>query len=182
MTHAPGDPGSRPDIAGRPHIEARPRYTLRGDRGQQKSRSPTGKSGETASSTDRRRVSGARLHQPYALAEREGFEPSVECYPYNRLAGGCLQPLGHLSALLFRFPYLSVSAEGEGLEPPRACARRISNPLPYQLGLALRRKKMTPLAPRGFLMSIRSRPHHCQLKEIQGDSRRSHSASLRRFR
>ena len=26
------------------------------------------------------------------LAEREGFEPSVRFYPYNRLAGGCLQP------------------------------------------------------------------------------------------
>ena len=26
------------------------------------------------------------------VAEREGFEPSVRFYPYNRLAGGCLQP------------------------------------------------------------------------------------------
>src|SRR4030067_3551540 len=26
------------------------------------------------------------------MAEREGFEPSVRFYPYNRLAGGCLQP------------------------------------------------------------------------------------------
>ncbi len=31
------------------------------------------------------------------LAEREGFEPSVENKPYNCLAGSCLQPLGHLS-------------------------------------------------------------------------------------
>ncbi len=31
------------------------------------------------------------------LAEREGFEPSDEFYPINRLAGGCLRPLGHLS-------------------------------------------------------------------------------------
>lgn len=30
-------------------------------------------------------------------------------------------------------------AEGEGLEPSRACARRFSRPLPYQLGLALQR-------------------------------------------
>ncbi len=69
------------------------------------------------------------------MAEREGFEPSVEYNPYNRLAGGCLQPLGHLSA-----HHTFHLAEGEGLEPPRACARRISNPLPYQLGLALQRK------------------------------------------
>ena len=32
------------------------------------------------------------------MAEREGFEPSVEFNPYNCLAGSCLQPLGHLSA------------------------------------------------------------------------------------
>src|SRR5512140_506398 len=29
---------------------------------------------------------------PKIMAEREGFEPSVQFYPYNRLAGGCLQP------------------------------------------------------------------------------------------
>ncbi len=71
------------------------------------------------------------------MAEREGFEPSVEFNPYNRLAGGCLQPLGHLSAYI----YLCIVAEGEGLEPPWACARRISNPLPYQLGLALHKQR-----------------------------------------
>jgi hypothetical protein len=31
-------------------------------------------------------------------AEREGFEPSIEREPDTRLAGECLQPLGHLSA------------------------------------------------------------------------------------
>ena len=31
------------------------------------------------------------------MAERQGFEPWVGYDPYNRLAGGCLQPLGHLS-------------------------------------------------------------------------------------
>ena len=30
-----------------------------------------------------------------------------------------------------------ISTEREGLEPPRACARRISSAVPYQLGLAL---------------------------------------------
>ena len=29
--------------------------------------------------------------------EREGFEPSIQCYPYNGLANRRLQPLGHLS-------------------------------------------------------------------------------------
>src|SRR3954449_11986381 len=33
-------------------------------------------------------------------AEREGFEPSIEREPDTRLAGECLQPLGHLSARL----------------------------------------------------------------------------------
>ena len=32
-----------------------------------------------------------------AIAEREGFEPSMEVSPHTRLAGECLQPLGHLS-------------------------------------------------------------------------------------
>ena len=30
-------------------------------------------------------------------SEREGFEPSIRCYPYNGLANRRLQPLGHLS-------------------------------------------------------------------------------------
>ena len=32
-----------------------------------------------------------------AVAEREGFEPSVEVSPYDSLANCCLRPLGHLS-------------------------------------------------------------------------------------
>ena len=32
-----------------------------------------------------------------AVAEREGFEPSVEVSPYDGLANRCLRPLGHLS-------------------------------------------------------------------------------------
>ena len=31
------------------------------------------------------------------MAEREGFEPSVEVSPYGSLANCCLRPLGHLS-------------------------------------------------------------------------------------
>jgi hypothetical protein len=44
-----------------------------------------------------------------AMAERRGFEPPSRFYPTNRLAGGCLQPLGHLSK--------TVLAEGVGFEP-----------------------------------------------------------------
>ena len=43
------------------------------------------------------------------LAERRGFEPPDRFYPINRLAGGCLQPLGHLSK--------TALAEGVGFEP-----------------------------------------------------------------
>src|SRR4051794_21368127 len=32
-------------------------------------------------------------------AERAGFEPAMEREPHTRLAGECLQPLGHLSGL-----------------------------------------------------------------------------------
>ena len=31
------------------------------------------------------------------LAETAGFEPARECYPPNRLAGGCFRPLSHVS-------------------------------------------------------------------------------------
>jgi hypothetical protein len=31
------------------------------------------------------------------MAERAGFEPAMEFDPHTRLAGECLQPLGHLS-------------------------------------------------------------------------------------
>src|SRR6058998_3781579 len=43
------------------------------------------------------------------MAERRGFEPPDQFYLINRLAGGCLQPLGHLSKLHL--------AEGVGFEP-----------------------------------------------------------------
>ena len=43
------------------------------------------------------------------MAERRGFEPPDQFYPINRLAGGCLQPLGHLSKVRL--------AEGVGFEP-----------------------------------------------------------------
>jgi hypothetical protein len=38
------------------------------------------------------RFESPALRSTKILAEREGFEPSVRFYPYNRLAGGCLQP------------------------------------------------------------------------------------------
>ena len=33
------------------------------------------------------------------MAEGKGFEPSIQCYPYNGLANRRLQPLGHPSAV-----------------------------------------------------------------------------------
>src|SRR5436309_13290504 len=51
----------------------------------------------------------ARWNIAARLAERRGFEPPDRFYPTNRLAGGCLQPLGHLSK--------TVLAEGVGFEP-----------------------------------------------------------------
>lgn len=38
-----------------------------------------------------------------------------------------------------------ISAEAEGLEPPRACARLISNQLPYQLDYASNEAKRVSL-------------------------------------
>jgi hypothetical protein len=34
------------------------------------------------------------------LAETEGFEPSIRLTTYDDLANRCLQPLGHVSALV----------------------------------------------------------------------------------
>src|SRR5205085_760380 len=51
------------------------------------------------------------------MAERRGFEPPDRFYPVNRLAGGCLQPLGHLSARLL--------AEGVGFEPTEPCGSAV---------------------------------------------------------
>ncbi len=47
------------------------------------------------------------------LAEREGFEPSVEVSPYTRLAGERLQP----ARPSLRDSALNVLAEGVGFEP-----------------------------------------------------------------
>ena len=42
-------------------------------------------------------MSSQRELSKQAVAEREGFEPSVEVSPYDGLANRCLRPLGHLS-------------------------------------------------------------------------------------
>jgi hypothetical protein len=50
----------------------------------------------------------------FKLAERAGFEPAMEFDPHTRLAGECLQPLGHLS--------WDEQASLEAVEPCRASA------------------------------------------------------------
>ena len=57
-----------------------------------------------------------------AVAEREGFEPSVEVSPYGSLANCCLRPLGHLSTGLssMRGSHLStmqVDDHGKACKP-----------------------------------------------------------------
>ena len=42
-------------------------------------------------------LSGDDISIYEVLAERAGFEPAMEFNPHTRLAGECLQPLGHLS-------------------------------------------------------------------------------------
>ena len=49
------------------------------------------------------------------MAEREGFEPSVEYNPHTRLAGEHHRPLGHLSRKIGVYP--GLVAEGVGFEP-----------------------------------------------------------------
>jgi hypothetical protein len=38
-----------------------------------------------------------RVYRVFEATERAGFEPAMEFNPHTRLAGECLQPLGHLS-------------------------------------------------------------------------------------
>ena len=52
------------------------------------------------------------------MAEKEGFEPSVEFNPHTHLAGEHLQPLGHLSAY-------KILAEEVGFEPTDACTSTV---------------------------------------------------------
>ena len=56
-------------------------------------------------------ASGRLFH----MAEREGFEPSVEYNPHTRLAGEHHRPLGHLSRKIGVYP--GLVAEGVGFEP-----------------------------------------------------------------
>jgi site-specific DNA recombinase len=52
------------------------------------------------------------------MAERAGFEPAMEFNPHTRLAGECLQPLGHLS--LDRDASLEPAAPGRSIWTPAA--------------------------------------------------------------
>jgi hypothetical protein len=55
--------------------------------------------------------------QAFRSTERAGFEPAMEFDPHTRLAGECLQPLGHLS----RWEMASLEARGRrrASGPPR---------------------------------------------------------------
>ncbi|MEA2373521.1 MAG: hypothetical protein QOH12_3915, partial [Solirubrobacteraceae bacterium] len=57
-------------------------------------RAATGQGGE---GTDEAPISRGLSSDESRLAERAGFEPAMEFNPHTRLAGECLQPLGHLS-------------------------------------------------------------------------------------
>jgi hypothetical protein len=59
------------------------------------------------------RSSKPRVYMVFEATERAGFEPAMEFDPHTRLAGECLQPLGHLS---WR------SGQFRGCRQLRACA------------------------------------------------------------
>ena len=60
---------------------------------------PRGFEPVTFGSVDRRSIqlSYGRMGVVQCRAERAGFEPAMGVEPHTRLAGECLQPLGHLS-------------------------------------------------------------------------------------
>ncbi len=61
------------------------------------------------------------------LAEREGFEPSVEVSPYGSLANCCLRPLGHLSTGL-SYVRVSHSSTLQVDDHRKACKRAVIIP------------------------------------------------------
>jgi site-specific DNA recombinase len=102
--------------------------------------------------TDKARISPEDDHDPeirgrgsyvQRMAERAGFEPAMEFDPHTRLAGECLQPLGHLSRL--------GTAEFRGCRTARAralrsfgpCARRRAD-LPEPLGAVVSLRAVVP--------------------------------------
>jgi hypothetical protein len=94
------------------------------------------------------------------LAERRGFEPPDRFYPVNRLAGGCLQPLGHLS---------KHTGGGSRIRTHGAFAQRFSRPPPsttrpslrvagQQVGASLEWRRYTPGLPLSDIS--RGAPYH----------------------
>jgi hypothetical protein len=66
-----------------------------------------------------------------------GFEPTVQYYPYNRLASDRLRPLGHLSGIgpigpIGLIPRERRAQDSNPQDP--SLSRQISSLLPYQLG------------------------------------------------
>ncbi len=57
----------------------------------------SGQTGETRPENGRSPAFRGHGLKPKQMAERAGFEPAMEFNPHTRLAGECLQPLGHLS-------------------------------------------------------------------------------------
>ena len=78
----------------------------------------------------RKKTASTILTEAVEMAGRVGFEPTVECYPDNHLAGGPNRPLWHLPGFNYQFS-MNINnncslfivnckelAEGEGFEPP----------------------------------------------------------------
>jgi site-specific DNA recombinase len=83
------------DIEGRPNAFYAGLVPLARQQARQRARSA-----QTSQGRDRNdRDPGSRGHglKKQQMAERAGFEPAMEFDPHTRLAGECLQPLGHLS-------------------------------------------------------------------------------------
>jgi hypothetical protein len=71
------------------------------------------------------RLRRAKNHPKSLSTERAGFEPAMEFNPHTRLAGECLQPLGHLSSRLeasvasVRCEHQSAGASAAGTDAAR---------------------------------------------------------------
>ena len=118
---------------------------------------------------------------PSPAAEREGFEPSIEREPDTRLAGECLQPLGHLSRHTARL-YAQFCRRNRRDRAPAAGGRAAgSAPVPVGAGggpAARGGRQRGRVAERHPLLRAAGRPR----QQIRGGGRRALRSTRRRAR
>jgi site-specific DNA recombinase len=101
------------------HLVALARQLAQEAAQERRKRPQEGPNPEARPRNSRGPVLRGRGSQYLQMAERAGFEPAMEFNPHTRLAGECLQPLGHLSGRSSDQCKASVSVARETPRPAR---------------------------------------------------------------